>query len=60
MKQSERRYFNHAGCDCRDCMNLRRGMRQLGYALMVAILLILSFGSLFVIAEVISQWQIGS
>jgi len=50
MKQSQRRYFSQ-GCDCRDCVNLRYGIREFGYAVLVLILLLAAFGSLFVISE---------
>jgi hypothetical protein len=51
MKQSQRRYFSHSGCDCQDCT--KTGFKEFGYAILVLILLILSFGSLFVIAEAV-------
>jgi hypothetical protein len=49
MKQSQKRYFNHSACDCRDCM--KTGFREFGYAMLVLVLLVAAFGSLFVIAE---------
>jgi hypothetical protein len=53
MKQSQRRYFKQTACDCRDCLNTRSGFREFGYAVLVLVLLIAAFGSLFVIAEAI-------
>jgi hypothetical protein len=57
MKQSQRRHFNRSGCDCRDCAH-SSGFRQFGYALMVLVILILTFASLFVIAEALGSTQI--
>lgn len=53
MRPSQRRYFGQSGCDCRDCVNLRSGLREFGYAVLVLILLIASFAALFVIAEAV-------
>jgi hypothetical protein len=50
MKQSQRRYFRHSACDCRECVNRATGFQEFGYALLVLALLIAAFGSLFVIA----------
>jgi hypothetical protein len=56
MKQSQKRYFNHSDCDCRDC--IRTGFKEFGYAVLVLVILITAFGSLFVIASAIGSTQI--
>lgn len=53
MRQSEKRYFNHSSCDCRECTSLKSGLKQAGYMVLVFALLGGSFVVLFIIAQVL-------
>lgn len=53
MKQSQRRHFRQSGCDCRECVSLKSGLKQVGYMALVFALLLASFAALFVIGEAV-------
>lgn len=53
MKQSQRRYFNQSACDCRECSSLKAGFKQAGYMVLVFVVLSATFGTLFIVAQVL-------